>query len=97
MPNEHVARDWVSYPDPHGITAVMLFASLIWVFTTEEIRFGGINVHHPKVGCSGESVIYPKSYDRRERDSVADQSQFRRSGASPLPEAHPGPRNPRII
>jgi hypothetical protein len=39
----------------------MLFASFVWVFVTKEFRVGGINVHHPKVGCSGESAIYPKS------------------------------------
>ena len=49
---------------PRSITAVMLVASSISVFATKEIRFGTTNVHHLQVGCSGESAIYPKSYDR---------------------------------
>ena len=53
-------------------------------------------LHQPKVGCSGEGAIYPKSYDRRGPESAADQARFQRSGTGPLPEAHPGPRNPMI-
>ena len=82
---------------PRSITAVILFASFVRVFATKEIRFGGINVHHPKVGCLGEGAIYPKSYDQRGPESAADQSRFRRSGASQIPEAHPAPRNPDLI
>jgi hypothetical protein len=47
---------------------------LVSVSATQEITFGGIDVHHPKVGCSGESAIYPKSYDRRGPESAAGLS-----------------------
>ena len=57
---------------PRGIAAVTFSVSFVWVFATKEVRFGGIDVHHPKVGCSGESAIYPKSYDPRAPESAAD-------------------------
>jgi len=73
---------------PRGIAAIIFSVFLVWVFDTKEVRFGRIEVHHPKVGCLGESRIYPKSCDPRAPESAADRgseeaARARPRGASP--------------
>jgi hypothetical protein len=46
---------------PTAITLLVLPLKMLSFFATKEVRFGAVNMHHLKVGCTGESAIYPKS------------------------------------